>query len=167
VLCARCTCAARAACSRSDLPTVAANGRANSNPLAGWEGPYCWGLFRSIEPTTLLQHTEALANAEIYDAASNSWVSAGRMAAARMDNTSTLLQDGRVLVVGGFSNDEEVSTRQLTTADIYDPATDRWTSVSSTERGAHRPYGNTPPFRASAGAGRQREQPSSRWLRES
>jgi N-acetylneuraminic acid mutarotase len=79
-----------------------------------------------------VQHTEALAGAEIYDFATNSWAPAGHMAAPRIDHTSSLLQDGRVLVVGGW-NKQNASTGQpepLATAEVYDPETNSWTSIA-------------------------------------
>ena len=59
---------------------------------------------------------------EIYDPATNTWTATGDMHAARVFGSSILLQDGRVLSVGGEG--------QLT-GDIYDPATGTWTATKA------------------------------------
>ncbi|WP_437854586.1 Kelch repeat-containing protein [Sorangium sp. So ce363] len=58
------------------------------------------------------------------------WVATGRMITPRAEHTATLLDDGRVLIAGGFlSWDEGIicdpmfSTTPLGSAEIYDPAT--------------------------------------------
>jgi Galactose oxidase, central domain/Kelch motif len=60
--------------------------------------------------------------AEVYDPASGTWVLTGSMGTVRSGHTATLLQDGRVLVAGGFNTDDSVKT-----AELYDPATGAWT----------------------------------------
>ncbi|MBI2393091.1 MAG: hypothetical protein HYV09_26135 [Deltaproteobacteria bacterium] len=49
------------------------------------------------------------------------WTSTEALGAARKNHTATLLADGRVLVVGGSN-----ATTVLSSAEIYDPATDAW-----------------------------------------
>lgn len=74
-----------------------------------------------------------LKEAEIYHPATNSWTPTGKMVQARgpvsvsmfgrgqPGQSSTLLTDGRVLVAGGASPDSV-----LRSAELYDPATRRW-----------------------------------------
>ena len=73
----------------------------------------------------------ALATAELYDPATGNWTPTGSMNIRRVYHTETSLFDGRVLVVGcftdGFTN----------TAELYDPATGNWSFTGST---------NTPRF---------------------
>lgn len=52
------------------------------------------------------------------------WTSAGRMAETRVGHTTTLLQDGRVLVAGGFADGNANDVRA--SAEVYDPATGSW-----------------------------------------
>lgn len=54
------------------------------------------------------------------------WVATGNMTIARVDDTATLLQDGRVLVVGGQN-----STSYLASAELYDPTTGTFTATGS------------------------------------
>jgi hypothetical protein len=74
---------------------------------------------------------------EIYDPASGAWRRADPLHNPRYNHTATLLADGRVLVVGGFTpGSNHTPTKK---AELYDPATDRWTVVDSMRlaRGVH------------------------------
>jgi N-acetylneuraminic acid mutarotase len=71
----------------------------------------------------------AYTSAEIYDPIANSWSSAGNMAVKRAGHTATLLEDGRVLVAGGSSDDTLLTATG--SAEIYDPATRAWSSTSN------------------------------------
>ena len=62
------------------------------------------------------------------------------MAEPRSAHTATLLPDGRVLVVGGIGKFvSPMETRMLDSAELFDPATGRWTSAerSSDPRSGH------------------------------
>jgi len=52
------------------------------------------------------------------------WTATGSMREARLQHTSTLLLDGRVLVAGGGS-------ATLATAELYDPATETWSATGN------------------------------------
>jgi hypothetical protein len=68
-------------------------------------------------------------SAELYDPATNRWTPTGSMSVDRYDFTATLLRDGRVLVVGGYSLSSV--GRSTASAELYDPATGRWTPTGS------------------------------------
>lgn len=70
-----------------------------------------------------------LATAELYDPATGQCAPAGVMTTARTLHTATLLQDGRVLLAGGLSAHQAAA--ELATAELYDPATNRFTAVAS------------------------------------
>jgi N-acetylneuraminic acid mutarotase len=57
--------------------------------------------------------------AELYDPATDSFSSAGAMSVVHCGHTATLLQNGKVLIVGG------------TDAELYDPATNSWSSAGT------------------------------------
>lgn len=70
--------------------------------------------------------------AQLYDAASDTWSAAGSVLVKRFGHTTTLLADGRVLAAGGLAppqgpNGGDV---RLTSTEIYDPASNRWSSAA-------------------------------------
>src|SRR5439155_1977 len=66
------------------------------------------------------------ASAERFSPTSGAFLSTPSMAAARANHTSTLLDDGRVLVAGGVGADGQA----LTAAEIYDPVTNAWMAAA-------------------------------------
>jgi hypothetical protein len=77
----------------------------------------------------------ALASAELYDPASETWIVTGRLNTARASHTATLLQNGMALVAGGFGTNSHI----LASAELYDPASGTWTATGrlNTERYLH------------------------------
>jgi len=69
-------------------------------------------------------------SAELYDPLSNTWASAGSMATGRVRFTATLLSNGKVLVAGGNSSGVGAGVA-LASAELYDPATNSWSSAAS------------------------------------
>jgi hypothetical protein len=67
-----------------------------------------------------------LNTAEVYDPASGTWSPAGQLATPRIYHASSILADGRVLVVGGLDPAEGSSGGGLVSAELYDPATNSW-----------------------------------------
>jgi large repetitive protein len=81
-----------------------------------------------------------LVSAEIYDPATGTWTTTGSLQAARSGHTATLLLSGRVLVIGGIgANFLYGNPLTLSSAELYDPATGKWTSTGSlnTDRTDH------------------------------
>jgi WD40 repeat protein len=62
-----------------------------------------------------LRHLSATATAELFDPASGSFSPTGSMGTARKYHTATLLNDGKVLVVGG----QDAGTAPLATAELF------------------------------------------------
>jgi N-acetylneuraminic acid mutarotase len=79
----------------------------------------------------------ALATVEVFDPATGRWSPTGSMRFARAGAAATTLSDGRVLVVGPSSSyndapgDVTMDARAFGTAEVYDPATGRFTLVGS------------------------------------
>jgi MYXO-CTERM domain-containing protein len=79
--------------------------------------------------------SRAVASAEIYDPAQDTWTDTTSMSEARRAVSATTLPDGRVIAIGG-DNFGKVSN----TAEIYDPTTAKWTltpPMASTHRFHH------------------------------
>ena len=126
-------------------------GRVNGNSLDGAElydpGTGTWSVTghldkaRAFHTATLLRDGRVLVaggdtnaappefgrtgTAELYDPSTGSWSPTGSGNTIRTGHTATLLQNGKVLVAGGFGLDS------LGTAELYDPATGRWSPTGS------------------------------------
>lgn len=76
--------------------------------------------------------TGVLTDAELYDLRTKQWTITGPLNTPHSSHTATLLDDGRVLVVGGNSNATD-------RAEVYTPATRQWTYTGSlhTPRAGH------------------------------
>ena len=84
---------------------------------------------------------QGIAGSEVYDPATDSFSATGAMGTPRYAHTATLLPNGKVLIVGGFStaNLGTFTENVLLTAELYDPATGAFTPTGSlgTARGGH------------------------------
>jgi hypothetical protein len=67
--------------------------------------------------------------AELYNPATGTWALTGNLHTNREDQTATLLNNGEVLVAGGFS--ENAPFTELSSAELYNPATGTWTPTGS------------------------------------
>ena len=93
-------------------------------------------------------------SAELFDPDSGSWTATDAPAAPRQVHTATTLADGRVLVTGGGGGGD-----RLESAEIYDPATQAWTSAGKHDTGASRTArGRASDERIGAGDRRRRRQ---------
>jgi hypothetical protein len=96
------------------------------------------GASSSCSPTTSQCLYSSVSNAEVYDPATGSWAATGSMGSARQ-SPQVLLKDGRVLAAGGakcsiMSNPglpAITACSQLTSAELYDPATGTWSPTGS------------------------------------
>jgi len=90
----------------------------------------CGGMF--IDTATWDSHI--LRNVEIYNLELERWTEVAPMNLGRMNHTATLLSDGKVLVVGGLT-DNLTSNK----CEIYDPLLDTWEVVApmSEKRSRH------------------------------
>jgi N-acetylneuraminic acid mutarotase len=70
--------------------------------------------------------TNSLNTVEIYDPSTNTWTTKASMAASRIAPTATLLQNGKVLVTGGYS-----SSTYYATAELYNPTTNTWSAAGT------------------------------------
>jgi hypothetical protein len=75
-------------------------------------------------PSTLLS------TAELYDPATGTWRETRAMGAGRLDHTATLLPNGKVLVAGGYGMEGDYAN-SLSSAELFDPATETWTATGT------------------------------------
>jgi hypothetical protein len=101
--------------------------------LARWPSPAeeTAGARASLYDVDVPPIGRALATAELYDPATGEWTPTGSMRYARSGPEVVTLSDGRVLVVGSSPDDVRTDERAPETAEIYDPATGRFTSTST------------------------------------
>jgi hypothetical protein len=99
---------------------IAVPGRASSGPpvVADVEPPFAGA---------------ALATAELFDPGTGTWSQTGAMRFARSGCQAVTLRDGRVLVVGSVGTEGAVTVdgRAFASAEIYDPATGRFSLAGS------------------------------------
>lgn len=78
-----------------------------------------------------------LADAELYDPATNTFTATGNMLAARESHTATLLTNGKILIAGGHRG-RRPSVTIYSSAEIYDPATGRFSVTGDMTRIRHK-----------------------------
>ncbi len=115
----------------SQTATLLADGRVLI--AGGMTGPSAAAATITLTSYRLAETDAAsyLATAEIYDPLTGTFSTTGSMTMARRGHTATLLQDGRVLVVGN-GGESSVSSK---IADVYDPTTGQFTRTGSMKVG--------------------------------
>ncbi|RKG90038.1 Kelch repeat-containing protein [Corallococcus terminator] len=76
----------------------------------------------------LYPSTTPLRSVELYDPATNTWTAGPTMAFARGSHTSTLLPNGKVLIIGGNTSGDTASNR---IPELFDPATMTFVPVAA------------------------------------
>jgi hypothetical protein len=72
---------------------------------------------------------KAIGVAEIFDPVTGTWSPAAANLSPRLGHAASLLDDGRVLVVGGVPFGS--ACEPVTSAELYEPSTDRWSVTSN------------------------------------
>jgi len=73
----------------------------------------------------------SLASAELYDPSTGTFSPAGNMTTARAFHTAILLNNGKVLIGGGQGNGADGYFSNLSSAELYDPATGSFTATGN------------------------------------
>lgn len=77
---------------------------------------------------------DSLATVELYNPASNGWVTTAPLGIPRESHTATLLPNGKVLVAGGITvtyANGTTQARALASAELYDPANHTWSTAGT------------------------------------
>jgi N-acetylneuraminic acid mutarotase len=125
------------------------------NPSTGqWKAVGDMTIARSFFTTTMLSngkvlaiggriHTgpdyfdyKAIAWADLYDPTTKKWNATGTMSIGREDHSAVLLNNGKVLVIGGTTVDFNGVT--VASAELYDPASGTWATTGSMLQGRER-----------------------------
>jgi hypothetical protein len=78
----------------------------------------------------LYQDDRLMSRTELYDPATGAWTPAQPLRTGRYSHTATLLDDGRVLVAGGYNPNSNTGLI-LSSVEIYDPTTGSWSVTNS------------------------------------
>src|SRR4051812_25182846 len=109
---------------------------------AAWSGVDGLGTGRYNHTATVLQDgrvlvaggydNKPLATARIYDPAAGAWSDAASMQVARQGQAAVRLQSGKVLVAGGYAADESADSPSgyTRTAEVYDPESNTWSRTA-------------------------------------
>jgi hypothetical protein len=84
--------------------------------------------------------TATVSGSEIYNPATGTWTATGSLNVSRAEAATLLLDDGEVLTAGGYNNTGSSNPNTyLTSAELYDPSTQVWTTTASMSVGAGLP----------------------------
>ncbi len=67
---------------------------------------------------------------ELYNPSTGKWSATGNLNTSRLEHSSTMLANGNVLIAGG-NNVTNNATTVLSSAELYNPATGKWTKTGS------------------------------------
>ncbi len=70
------------------------------------------------------------AKTELYNPATGKWSASGNLNTSRLEHSATVLANGNVLIAGG-NNVTNNATTVLSSAELYSPATGKWTNTGS------------------------------------
>ncbi len=74
----------------------------------------------------------ALASAELFNPVTGKWKTTGSMNTARIGQRATLLQNGQVLVAGGYNQvDFPANPVPIASAELFNPVTGKWKTTGS------------------------------------
>jgi hypothetical protein len=83
-------------------------------------------------------NTATVTGSEIYNPATGAWKATGSLNGSRAEAATLLLDNGEVLTAGGYYNAGGANT-YLTSAELYNPSTQVWTTTASMSVGAGLP----------------------------
>ena len=89
---------------------------------------FAGGNFHATIPT---ETNYVFSDAKLFDPTTGKWSETGKMNVARFAHTATLLTNGKVLVAGGENLRDDGRLNRLSSAELYDPTTGKWTMTGT------------------------------------
>ena len=89
---------------------------------------FAGGNFHATIPT---ETNHVFSDAKLFDPTTGKWSETGKMNVARFAHTATLLPNGKVLVAGGGNLGADGRFNHLSSAELYDLVTGKWTETGS------------------------------------
>jgi hypothetical protein len=112
----------------------------NSGPLNGARSGYTTTMLPNGKELIVggVIHTEipkivnrTIASAELLDPTTGKWTETGKMNFERYEHQAVLQHDGKVLVTGGYKQVALYIRTNVSSAELYDPATEKWTLITN------------------------------------
>jgi N-acetylneuraminic acid mutarotase len=76
-------------------------------------------------------YPKSMAEAELYNPSTGKWSTTSSLNHDRSEHAATLLQSGKVLVTGGWTEDGIGDQSTLASAELYDPSSGTWSATGS------------------------------------
>ena len=89
-----------------------------------------------LQTTIPIKKDYVFSGADLLDPITGKWTKTGSMNVARYFHLAVLLPNGKVLVTGGADLSVDGKVRYLSSAELYDPTTGKWT-ITGSMHGTH------------------------------
>jgi hypothetical protein len=85
----------------------------------------------TLQTTIPTKKDYVFSGANLFDPVAGKWTKTGEMNVARYGHTATLQSDGKILVTGGYNLNGVGRQSALSSAELFDPTTEKWTVITN------------------------------------